>query len=235
MSDEGTKDKVELTDAHKKDIREKKNAQAALKAATAENDEFRARLEAIESEKADAQAKADAERLESKGKYDEALAKQQETAAGKIAEANTRGDKLTSALQNALGRNALVDELGSAGVKAEYLNEAASLLNGRYNVALDDDGNPSVTVLKDGAQMMGEDGTPATLADLAKAFAASHAHYLPPSGDNGTGLSKNGSPGTVTIEELDADKTGRKMAEYIEKHGRDAYLKLSLSKKKKAE
>jgi len=234
MVDEPIKDvKPELSDAHKKDIREKKNAQKALKDATDALEKTQARLKEIEDATLDAQAKADAEKLESQGKYDEALAKQQETSAAKIAEANSRGDKLSAALQNALGRNALMSELGGAGVKSELLAEAAGILDGRYKVDLDAEGNPSVTVLKDGAQMMGEDGNPASLTDLASAFAASHAHYLPPSGDTGSGLTKNGSPGSLTIDDLDADKSGIKTAEYIKKHGRDDYLKLALSRKTK--
>jgi myosin heavy subunit len=181
---------------------------------------------------ADAQAKldeAEAQRkkleLEGKGKYDEALKQQQEDHRKALEAATARATAAETALQGAVGQTALLTALGKAGLKPELIGQASRLVAGQVKVQLTD-GQAVVQVLDDaGKPMLKTDGTPAGLEDLAASFAQANPHFLPPSGDTGTGAHRGaGGKTTATLAELDASPALK--TQFIKDHGEPAYFEL---------
>ncbi|GAG11137.1 unnamed protein product, partial [marine sediment metagenome] len=113
--------------------------------------------------------------------------------AGEKATETSRADLAETALRNVVGVDKLKDALGAAGVKPELISQAAILLQPQVKVEMAN-GTPTVSVLDEsGGQMFAEGGGNATLADLATSFTAANAHFVPPSGDGGSGQHKGGA------------------------------------------
>jgi len=184
-------------------------------------DEDRALFDTLKTERSDQEQKA----LEDKGKFEEALAKVKTDHTKAIDALDRQVLELTEALQQEVGTNKLHAALGTVGVKPELIDQAARLLGGQLKVTLAD-GKASVEVVNsDGSPMLGGDGSPLTIEELAKGWVEKNPHFLPPSGDVGSGAHQGPSvPDQVTLAQLDAD--AEKKAAFIAKDGGDAYAKL---------
>lgn len=200
---------------------QRKRAQEAEKA----NEEMKARLDKIE---ADAKTTADAAekaKLEGAGDYEKALKAQEESQKAALDIANARGDKAEASLRNLLGRDALKTALADAGVKGEWLGQAATLLANRVKVDFAD-GRSTVTVLDSEGSPMFTEGNPSTMSHLADGFAAENLHFKAPSGDGGSGRNKgHTTTGGDTYEDIIKIPGGAR--DYVEKHGQDAFNKLA--------
>lgn len=183
------------------------------------------RLEKIEADQKAASEATEQAVLVKKGDFDIALEKQKASMLSDKDKETTRADKAETGLRQIFGTDALKTELGAQGVKPELIDQAAQLLRSRVKVDLSGD-KPVVTVMDaDGKPAFVEGGNAADIKSLVTAWLPDNKHFLPPTGDGGTGLHPGGS-GELTIDELDADKTGKKMGEFIAKHGQAAYQKL---------
>lgn len=203
--------------------------------AEAINLELTTRLDKIELDNKTAAEAAEQAELEGKGKYDEALAGQKASMQLVTDGETNRADTAEASLRQIYGTDALKTELGAQGVKPELIDQAAQLLRGRVKVDLSGD-KPSVTVMDaDGNSAFVEGGNAADIKSLVGSWLPDNKHFLPPSGDGGTGLHPHGSSTGITIEELDADKSGKKMGEFIAKYGQAEYQKLVDAGRKKKE
>jgi len=227
-SDSGD-NKPELSDAHKKDIREKKNALERARQAEDRAKAAEAKLQEIADANAEREAAEQESELTAKGKYEEALEAKKAAHDKELAERDQRIELVEAAMRREFGTNCVMAALGDAGVKSELIHQAAQLLDGRFKVELAD-GTPQITALGEDGKELFIEGEPATIADLAADFAKRNPHFLPPTGDTGSGATKGG-PGAVTIEQLDADPEAK--VAFIQKHGQKAYLQLAKQKQRK--
>jgi len=187
--------------------------------------EFQDRIAAQEAE-------AERKLLEGKGQYEEAMASLRSEKDKALQSKDAEIEALSSSLYRELGTNRLTAALGEAGVKSELIAQATKLLSGQIKVSVKD-GKPVVQVLdEDGSPLNAENGAAATMQDLVGRWAQSNPHFLPPSGDTGSGAHKGGKTGNVTLAELDANASAK--AKFIKEHGVDAYLKLAEEAKQKA-
>ena len=160
-----------------------------------ERDDLKTRFDKIEADQKKATDEAEQAKLEGEGNYKEALENQKKTLDAETLAQSTRADTAESMLRNMLGRDALKDALGSAGVTSERISQAAQLLDSRVKVEFAD-GKHSVTIIDEaGAPMFAEGGIPATIANLVEIWLPSNLHFKPPTGDNGSNQ-KPGGPGT---------------------------------------
>jgi hypothetical protein len=202
-------------------IAESKKYRQRAQSAEQEREGFKSKLDELEGKLSAIETEAQQKGLEAKGQYD------QEQHAKALKAAQDRTAALESALGMELGTNQLQQALGQAGLKPELIGQAAKLLRDRYKVSLGQDGKCQVEVFTDdGSPLAADDGNPGTLQTLAARFAAGNPHFLPPSGDTGSGAKKGGGGATVSLAELDKDP--RKKAAFIAEHGQDKYLALAL-------
>ncbi len=233
-TDKALSERVEENPEWKKDISEKKTAKKQAAEALAAQKAAEDALAEIQGKQKKAGEAAEQAKLEGQGEYEKALAAQKETLTGEKTAETQRADGYANRIKELVGSQALTKALGAAGVPSDRLSQAALLLDRRVKVEFAD-GKESVTVLdEDGSPMFVEGGNPATLEDLAKDFTAKNAHFRSPNNDNGSGFHPGGT-GSLTIEELDADKSGKKTEAFIKEHGIPAYIKLSSRKKKPKE
>ena len=101
------------------------------------------------------------------------------------------------------------------------LSQAVDLLASRIRVRLDD-GRPDVSVVQDEPE-----AEPISLDAFVADWLASEApHFLPPSGDTGSGAHLNpGSRETTSLAELDANPARK--AKFIAENGPQAYVQLA--------
>lgn len=165
------------------------------------------------------------EALRKKGDVDEMLAAAK-AESDKIVEAKTaKIDLLSGYLKAEIATNKIAAELGAAGVKSELVAQATALLTSRVSVEISEAG-PVVKVSgPDGSPMITDEGTSATVADLVKSWVPKNQHFLPPSGDDGTGAHKGAGGKTVGWSDIKDDDKAK--AAYITEHGQSAYLKLA--------
>ena len=107
------------------------------------------------------------------------------------------------------------------------LTQASSLLSDRIQVDLAGE-SPIVRVLDGGGQaLVDEDGRPVSVASfVAHWLAEEGSHFLPASGDTGSGAHGGlSAPTETSIEQL--DRNPRAKAEFIAKHGPQAYVQLA--------
>jgi hypothetical protein len=225
-------DEPELTEAQKKDIREKKNAIERAKNAEARAEAAEKRAKELEDAKAASDAESEQRRLQSEGKFKEAEEAIRNSSAERIAKEAEGRQAAEAALQKVLGENELIKALGAEGVASDRITDAAKLLEGRYKVELDN-GKPKITVFDtDGKVMYDSDtGNPGDISYLAKTEVAKRPYLKPASGDNGTGQHTGGGAGGLTLAELDRD-ADKKAAFIAKPGGAEAYRKLVAAGKK---
>jgi len=153
--------------------------------------------------------------------------------AGATAEKDRRIGQLEGMVRQVVGRNELSKTLISCGVGSQcrggdkMLAQAAALLADRIDVDLSAEG-PAVRVLDaEGQAMLNDDGEPVTIQQfVAHWLAEEGGHFLPPSGDVGSGAHKGGTvPPSISIETLDRDPKAK--ADFIARHGPQAYVQLA--------
>ena len=171
--------------------------------------------------------------LKKKGDFDTILAKKQEAwdAALKAEQAKTQA--MTDAYSQVAVMTPLQAALAAQGVKD--VQAAAHLIQSLHEhkaTVKTIDGAPVVQVVDKQGNPVVEADTPAgqsiSVAALVKQWVATPTgqHFMPPSGDGGSGAhSGGGGVGGVTLAELDAD--AQKKADFIQKEGSEAYLKLA--------
>lgn len=159
-----------------------------------------------------------------------------------LAEANKRGEALAAQLRKAVGADRLKSALAARGVTR--VDQAAYLL-GRY-VQVDVAGDePAVRVVDDAGRPVAlnadaadasparenssaRDNSPAgatiSIGRLVDTWLAEQgAHFLPPSGDTGSGARKGPAEEFADVAELERD-SARRYA-FIRRHGAEEYLR----------
>ena len=161
------------------------------------------------------------------GKIDEVLDKRTERLRAdvdkQIKAANDRADK-AEAFSNKFRDRVLADSIRAAALKVGALPEAADdlILRAKGTFQLNEDGE-AVAVDENGEVLFGKDGkTPLTPAEWAESLKESAPHLFPRGEGTGAGGHKQGTGGVLKRSEM---KSAEK-AEYIRKHGQQAYLKL---------
>ena len=177
------------------------------------------------------------EDLEAKGQYDALLAQKKEKFDADLTKTQDAAKAAMAAFESVAVTAPLQAALAAKGVTD--VDSAAYLLQGvhphKAKAALVD-GKPVVHVVdKAGALVTDADCEPGdsiSIDALVTEFLATTRgqHFLPPSGDTGSGAHKGGDTG-VTLAELDAD--AEKMGEFIAKHGGKAYQQLVQRTKQK--
>jgi len=152
------------------------------------------------------------------------------------ADQDRRTQRLESTVRQVAGLNELTKALVACGVGSgsahghRMVAQAAALLTDRIQVELEDD-VPAVRVLDEAGQaLVAPDGEPISIQQfVADWVAAEGGHFLPASGDTGSGAHKGEAPPQgVTLERLDHNP--RAKAEFIARHGPQAYVQLARSK-----
>ena len=188
--------------------------------------EAEAKLRQLEAQSLSAEEAAEYRRLKNQAaQYERLLAGLTEKHSRELAEANRRCEQLAGQLQKVLGADRLKSALAARGVTR--VDQAAYLLQRHIRVELAD-GEPVVRVVDADGQPIaapdGADGQTISVERFVDAWLASDgAHFLPPSGDVGSGAYKGGSAGTVDMAELEADPNKRYA--FIREHGTEAYLR----------
>ena len=181
-------------------------------------------------------AEAEAEQLSARALNEEQLAEYRRLRQGG-ADLESR-DQRISALEGMVRRIAGMNELGKALVACgvgsacphgeKMVSQAAALLADRIDVDVSGD-SPAVRVLDDAGRqpMQDDDGQPISVHQFVSSWLAEEgSHFLPASGDTGSGAHRGRStPPGASIEQLDRDP--RAKAEFIAKHGPQAYVQLA--------
>ncbi|MCE5328211.1 MAG: hypothetical protein LLG01_17545 [Planctomycetaceae bacterium] len=161
-----------------------------------------------------------------RGDNDERLASlSQETAAK-----DARIAALSAMVKSTVGAYELHKALTGCGVGgSSALAQAAQLLAGRIDVTLADEG-PQVRVLDgDGQPMLSDAGQPLDVGCFVTEWLAQEGqHFLPPSGDTGSGAHKGTAGRSLRVEDLDASP--RRKAQFIAAYGAKAYVQLARRK-----
>ncbi|MBL7133521.1 MAG: hypothetical protein ISS78_05435 [Phycisphaerae bacterium] len=154
--------------------------------------------------------------------------------AAKQLEAKTqRIAALESVVKQVAGLGELTRALAACGVGSgcphgqRMLDQASSLLAGRISVDVSGEA-PRVRVLDDsGRPAVDQADRPLTVSQFVASWLAEEgSHFLPASGDTGSGAHRGRATGAgVSIEQLDRDPKAK--AKYIAKHGPQAYVQLA--------
>ncbi|MCE5280075.1 MAG: hypothetical protein ABFD92_09230 [Planctomycetaceae bacterium] len=164
-----------------------------------------------------------------RGDNDERLASlSQETAAK-----DARIAALSAMVKSTVGAYELHRALTGCGVGgSSALSQAAQLLAGRIDVTLADEG-PQVRVLDgEGQPMLSDAGQPLDVGRFVSEWLAQEGqHFLPPSGDTGSGAHKGTAGRPLRVEDLDASP--RRKAQFIAAYGAKAYVQLARVKGRK--
>jgi len=185
----------------------------------AQSRRYRQRAQQAEARALDEAQQADYERL---GQAAEQLeAKTQRIAA------------LESVVKQVTGLGELTRALAACGVGSgcphgqRMLEQAASLLAGRISVDVSGE-TPVVHVLDDsGRPEVDQADRPITVSQFVASWLAEEgSHFLPASGDTGSGAHRGrATQAGVSLEQLDRDPKAK--AKYIAKHGPQAYVQLA--------
>jgi hypothetical protein len=145
--------------------------------------------------------------------------------ARELAEADRRGERLAAQLCKVVGNDRLKSALAARGVTR--VDQAAYLLQRHVRVELGE-GEPAVRVVDGRGEPIADAtcraGETITIERFVDAWLASEgAHFLPPSGDSGSGTHKGASAGRADIAELEADPARRYA--FVREHGTDEYLR----------
>jgi hypothetical protein len=223
MSEELTPEK--LQELYESEVENAKKLRKRAQEAETERAALAEQISTLQSQFDEQQQAVEQAKLESEGKYREALDSAQAKYKADLSAREAELQGIQSALHGAVGTNALLENLGKAGVKSELIPQAAKLLRDRVKVSVTD-GKAVVAVLGDDGQPMTDgEGNSLTVDMLAKQFAETNPHFVAASGDSGSGGKAGaGIPGGTTQASLRADP--KKLGEFLNSHGRDAYLKL---------
>ncbi|MEN3754379.1 hypothetical protein [Mangrovibacter phragmitis] len=161
------------------------------------------------------------------GKIDEVLNRRTERLRAdtekQIKAANDRADKAES-FSNKFRDRVLGDAIRSAAAKAGALAEASDdlILRAKGTFQLNDEGE-AVAVDANGDVLFGKDGkTPLTPLEWAESLKETAPHLFPRAEGTGAGGHKPNGGGSLKRSEMNANDK----ADYIRKHGQQAYLKL---------
>ena len=143
---------------------------------------------------------------------------------------------LEAMVRRVVGANELSKALAACGVGRGWprgdrmLAQAASLLADRIDVDLSGDAPEARVIGDDGQPLAAGDGSESgamTVSDfVARWLAEEGAHFLPPSGDTGSGAHQGvASEAEPSLERLDRDPGAK--AEFIARHGPQAYVQLA--------
>jgi len=144
--------------------------------------------------------------------------------AGQIAASDARAERLGEMLSGVVVADRLKSVLASRGVTR--VDQAASLLSGRFDVSVTDAGY--AVQVRDG-QIDSDAET--SVEQIVDGWLADNRHYLPPSGDTGSGAYPGvTSPPAVSIEQLDLNPARK--AEFVARHGPAALVQLACSGRK---
>jgi hypothetical protein len=144
---------------------------------------------------------------------------------GAIAESNARADRFGEMLSGVVVSDRLKSALASRGVKR--VDQAAQLLAEKLEVDITDQGYR--VQVRGPRDVDSQDEL--TVEQVVDGWLATNRHYLPPSGDTGSGAYPGvTSPGRVSIEQLDLDPDRK--AEFVARHGPAALVQLARSGRK---
>lgn len=170
--------------------------------------------------------KFEAERLpEIQEAHRREVAELKQAHADELAGVEATAQRLTEMLSEVVGTDRLKTALAARGVKR--VDQAASLLAGRIRVGVAGD-DYTVQVVDDRGEPVsdGRDAKEAGVEELVDAWLAENPHFLPPSGDTGSGARAGTTvPGGVSIEQL--DRNPQRKAEFVAKHGPGALVQLA--------
>lgn len=181
-------------------------------------------------------AETQLQQLRSRALTDEQLAEYERLrlSAETMAEKDARIRSLEETVRDLVGRTALGRALAACGVGSRspngdrMLSQAADLLADRVRVDFDEAGRPAARVLDAaGRPMLRGDGEAVGIEEfVADWLAEQGGHFLPASGDTGSGAHR-GEPGADAprIERLDRDPKAK--ADFIARHGPRAYVQLA--------
>ena len=132
---------------------------------------------------------------------------------------------LTDRLRRIVGADRLKSALASRGVTR--VDQAAYLLDRHVRVEVSD-GEPVVRVVDAAGEPIPDPSGAADATVSVERFvdawlAAEGAHFLPPSGDVGSGAHRGGLSERTTVAEMEADPAKR--FAFIREHGTDEYLR----------
>ena len=144
---------------------------------------------------------------------------------GELERSNARAVRFGEMLSGVVVTDRLKSVLAARGVKR--VDQAAGLLAEQLDVNITEDGC-QVTVRGDQQSDSNDAGSVEQVVD---GWLADNNHYLPPSGDTGSGAYPGGgSPRGATIEQLDRDPVRK--AEFVARYGPAALVQLARSGRK---
>jgi len=153
--------------------------------------------------------------------------------AGQLAEKDKRVGALEDMLRDTAGMNELAKSLAACGVGSgcphgrNMLDQATSLLAGRIDVDVSGQAPAARVLGPSGSVLCDDGGQPVSVQQFVSHWLAEEgSHFLPASGDTGSGAHRGPSapPGT-SLEQLDRDPKTK--AEFIAKYGPQAYVQLA--------
>jgi len=198
------------------------------------SDEAQAEYDTLKAEKAEADETAQ----KAEGKFDELLAQKMEAAASEKAEVVAERDTAMAAFERVAVLNPLQESLAKLGVSD--VGAAAHLIQNRHThhaTAKLIDGKAVVQVVDDQGNLVTDagcdPGQSVSIDKLAAEWTATDTgkHFLPASGDTGSGSHQGGTDDTVTLAMLDADIDLKQ--KFIEEKGEKAYTALVYAERKK--
>jgi len=144
--------------------------------------------------------------------------------------ANAQAQQLTSMLSAVVGTDRLKTALAAKGVK--QVDQAARLLARRVKVEITSGGYSVQVVDESGQPVSAGDGEGTiSVEELVETWLADNSHFLPPSGDTGSGAHPGLSAGCgISIEQL--DRNPARKAEFVARYGPGALVRLARGRRK---
>ena len=166
--------------------------------------------------------KADSARGEQDAQaFRQQLAELTEQHFSELAASNARAERLGEMLSEVVVTDRLKSALAGRGVKR--VDQAARLLSEQLEVNITDHG---YSVQVKGAS--DDSDAELTVEQMVDGWLADNRHYLPPSGDTGSGAYPGaGAPRGMSIEQLDLNPVRK--AEFVARHGPAALVQLARS------
>lgn len=185
-----------------------------------------ANLRELEANAISAEQASEYRRLkEQAGRYEQMTAEMTARSERDRQAAQRQVDRLTDRLRRIVGADRLKSVLAARGVMR--VDQAAYLLDRHVRVELVDD-EPVVRVVDSAGRPISDPsaegaGTISLERFVDTWLAAEGAHFLPPSGDVGSGAYKGGVSAHAAVAEMESDPAKR--FAFIREHGTDEYLR----------